>query len=333
MTLPQSSARPRNCRGLTLVELLISLLLGLFLTAGIVTVYLESKRNFAADEELARIQENGRFALALLKRELMLAGFYGGYLDFSDLTVTPSLSGCASGWALEIGTPLDFVDNYDSSLAGVSGDTLPCLDTNELVKGTDIVAIKRSAGEPTVYEGNWVGATTAKDNQIYLQVEDYGDDKNWVRHTSGGFSPAPDPNDVVEYWETYAKIFFIRDHSVDPNDAIPTLCVQELVDNAMVERCLVEGVENMQLSFGVDTQAPEDIPDMYVADPNSLDNILTARLYLLMRSVAEMPGDVARSEKSFTLGLDPNAVETNDGYLRRIFSTTVQVRNAALPSD
>ena len=48
--------RPRQ-RGLSLVELMRSIVLGLLIVAAVIGVYLESKRNYAAEEEVARIQE------------------------------------------------------------------------------------------------------------------------------------------------------------------------------------------------------------------------------------------------------------------------------------
>ena len=83
-------------RGLTLIELTISLLLGSIFTLAIVEVYLHSKRQFAAEEALTRLQENGRFALHLLKRELTHAGFYAGSHGITELAATAISSDCVS---------------------------------------------------------------------------------------------------------------------------------------------------------------------------------------------------------------------------------------------
>ena len=44
-------------RGLSLLELLIAMLLGLLLSAGMVSVFLASKQNYYYEEQLARLQE------------------------------------------------------------------------------------------------------------------------------------------------------------------------------------------------------------------------------------------------------------------------------------
>ena len=65
-------------RGLTLVELLVAMALGVILSGGVVAAYLGSKRHYVYEDQVARVQENGRYALQLLRRELAMAGFYGG---------------------------------------------------------------------------------------------------------------------------------------------------------------------------------------------------------------------------------------------------------------
>ena len=64
---------------LTLIELHISILLGSVLRLAISGVYLESVRNFTVENEMARLQENGRFSLNLMRREISQAGFFAGH--------------------------------------------------------------------------------------------------------------------------------------------------------------------------------------------------------------------------------------------------------------
>lgn len=63
--------------GLTIVEILVALVLGLFLTTGILSVYLGSKQTYRAMEAVSRSQENGRYAFDLLGRTVRMAGFVG----------------------------------------------------------------------------------------------------------------------------------------------------------------------------------------------------------------------------------------------------------------
>ena len=68
-------------RGLSLVELLIALTLGLIVIAAILQFFVGSKVTYSATEAMARVQESGRFAMATLQpvvRSASLNGICGG---------------------------------------------------------------------------------------------------------------------------------------------------------------------------------------------------------------------------------------------------------------
>lgn len=62
--------------GLTLLEIMISLSLGLLLLTGIGTIYVGSNQTYRVQEQNARIQESGRYALEVIGRSLRQAGFW-----------------------------------------------------------------------------------------------------------------------------------------------------------------------------------------------------------------------------------------------------------------
>ena len=62
-------------KGFTIVELLIAGTLGLLLIAGVIQLFVGSNRNYSMQEQLADIQEDGRFALIFLKEELQKGGW------------------------------------------------------------------------------------------------------------------------------------------------------------------------------------------------------------------------------------------------------------------
>jgi type IV pilus assembly protein PilW len=74
------SALPRTTAGqsgLSLVELMVALLIGSLLIVGAVTVYANSRSTYAVNEAVARLQEQGRYALSVVEPDIELAGFYG----------------------------------------------------------------------------------------------------------------------------------------------------------------------------------------------------------------------------------------------------------------
>jgi type IV pilus assembly protein PilW len=64
----------KHQRGLSLVELMIALVLGLFLTVVLLQIFASSKATYTFSDGLARAQENARFAMEPLKRDLRQAG-------------------------------------------------------------------------------------------------------------------------------------------------------------------------------------------------------------------------------------------------------------------
>lgn len=320
-------------RGLSLVELMVSMLLGLILSGGIISVYLGANRHYYYDDQLARIQENGRYAMRLLSRELGMAGFFGGILSMEGVSPAAVGRDCSeSDWALDGSRELDLVNDYSGSSAPVSLNLtiLTCLDSTSIETNTDLITIKRTAAGASLYRGEPAAALTASTiEKWYLRVVS-GGDPHWEKlRPLDLFDPAH-AGSSLSYWEAISRIFFIRKYSgADEGDGIPSLCMETLAGDAMTLRCLVEGVENMQLEFGIDTDA-DGVPNRYKAAPTSdeMQHVVTVKIYLLLRSVNTISG--YRDDKTYALGQKHLAAK-HDGYLRRVFSTTVRLRNRIKP--
>ena len=67
----------RASTGFTLVELLVSVAIGLFLVAVVGGVYLSSKGSFNYQDAMSRLQENSRFAMERMARDIRMAGYNG----------------------------------------------------------------------------------------------------------------------------------------------------------------------------------------------------------------------------------------------------------------
>lgn len=67
----------RRQQGLTLVELMVAVVIGLVLTGGAIQVFLANRAAFAFNEGMQRVQENGRFALDTLMFNTRMAGYLG----------------------------------------------------------------------------------------------------------------------------------------------------------------------------------------------------------------------------------------------------------------
>ena len=64
-------------RGFSMIELLIAMVMGLSLAAGVMQVYVGNSQTERDQQARARMQENGRYAIHFLARELRMAGYLG----------------------------------------------------------------------------------------------------------------------------------------------------------------------------------------------------------------------------------------------------------------
>lgn len=70
------TARTRAA-GLSLIEMMIALVIGLVLLLGVIQVFSASRTAFQLSEGASRAQENARFALDFLARDIRMAGHFG----------------------------------------------------------------------------------------------------------------------------------------------------------------------------------------------------------------------------------------------------------------
>lgn len=80
--------QPVAIQGVSLIELMIALVIGLLLTLGIIQIFHASRIAYALSEAVARNQENARFALDYLEPDFRMAGHYGCVNDQSQLRTT-----------------------------------------------------------------------------------------------------------------------------------------------------------------------------------------------------------------------------------------------------
>ncbi len=307
------------CRGLSLVELLVAIALGVTLSFGAMNLLLHSKRSYFQAEELARVQENGRHALRYLSYELQMAGYLATRQP--DTRLQPGLSGSACfDYLIATGRPVEHVNDVTRAGSG-GGSELPgdCLSGGTLLPGTDVLLTRRTASAPALSAAQQSGPIDA--DGIYLrQSASFGP----PRLQRGG----ADLTAGDALWEYLPQVLFLRDYSAATGDGVPALCRKRLgrSSNRMAPtQCLIEGIENLQLEFGIDDNG-DGQADRYKAIPGAaeLGRAVAARIYLLVRSVRPLPG--YRDDRSYRLG-STRVPATGDAFYRRLMQTTVVLRN------
>lgn len=159
--------------GLTLVELMVAMVIGLFLVAVIATLFVGAKQTYRSQDNLSRLQENGRFAMELLGRNIRDAGYTNiSFAPPASLYAPPSATSF-SGTAITgtDGTPDSITVSYDAAT--------DCLNA-AAPGGRAVNAFSINASKQLICLGN--GSATS---QVLLDdVEDmqilYGDGSKYV---------------------------------------------------------------------------------------------------------------------------------------------------------
>ncbi len=350
----QSSAK---VRGFTLVELMIALTVGSLLTTAVLASYIATSRSMAEDERYALLQENGRYALKTLTDELTMADFWGQMIDPSVITEALGATGgnCADALDLYDASTAARFNNYHENPQGAAPPDVHFTPCNELLSdhlgGTDLIAIKRVEGSPAARTFVDVTDTNGNGNTTEVLTEGSGVADVIYLRTNGTVGEFIDDADTSapalgeSDWKYVPRVYFIRDFSITAGDGIPSLCRLDLVVSGATvglgrltdpatsagvldeATCLAEGVEDMHLQFGVDTDQ-DGVPNRYLVEPTEADmeGVVSARIYLLVRSSTAVPHYT--NAKSYTLG-DVAIAAANDGFFRRVYSTTVAMRNSA----
>lgn len=73
-TRGRASGLTAHQRGMSLIELMVAMILGLLVSAGVVALFMATNQSNRTQNAMARIQENGRFATGRIEADLRMAG-------------------------------------------------------------------------------------------------------------------------------------------------------------------------------------------------------------------------------------------------------------------
>ncbi len=359
--------------GFTMVEMMVALVVGLIVLAGISQVFIKTKRASVLQDELARMQEGSRYAIQLLNEEIRNAGYLGcrhassivpAYMDTGGSYVD-NFAIAVEGYEADGTAPgnsfsLDAVANSWSGGNGTES-TLAATPLNgqPFIPGSDIIIIRYAhgsglalsqdkqnnsevlvnnistdtcSGGATGYSGlcasdlaiisdcerarSFTIGTLALGASSVLTIPDYSGG-SWV---GAGNSSVPFTVADSALFEGRTVAFFVRNNTA----GIPSL-YRKIGSSADAQE-LVEGVENMQVVYGEDTSS-DGVPDQYQTADNitNFANVVSVRISLMLRTIRQPTSRVPRAQ---TLSmLSATATTPSDRHHRRIFTTTIQLRN------
>jgi type IV pilus assembly protein PilW len=332
------------CRGFSLIELMVAVTLGLLLILALASLLAQQSRSRAELDKTAAQIENGRYALGILQSDIQLAGFLGQFgreitapTTLPDACNTSDLADLNEALAL----PLQGYDDVGSSIpASLAG----CLEDADHVDGTDILVIRRlqaSDALPTIGSA----ASTANAGRIFVQTTPDarvtalgGDTSSFTLLQKDGTTPA-ELRALVEhiYFVSPCNVFAAGQSTctaaADGGTPIPTLKRLELGAAggaaAMVLTPLVEGVEDMQFDYGIDTGGSGAPADPFIAAPTvgQWPDVVAVNVNLLVRNPAESVGHT--DAKTYDLGLAGTVGPFEDRYKRHVYTSSVRVINVS----
>lgn len=315
-------------KGLTLVELMVSLVIGLIVTGVVMQVFISNRQTFQLQESMSRVQESGRLGLQVLADEIRHAGNglmgVGSTLelcmlatDRCDALATRALVGRVSTGANNevAGSDVISIGRADSCDARVDGDYNP---NSANFKATKLC--------PSMRQGGILMLTDLKRSVIF-EVTNKPSTNVTITHAGPGNVVSNKLGGVI--FDPGARVmgfssisFFVRETGAkDMNgNAMRALAIRDnLVSTAPVTD-LLDGVEMMHVYYGVPTGG-NMLYRRADAMPNAdWERVTAVRLELLM--VSDAATRDADSQSVQFGGADIAA----DGRFRQVYRTVVAIR-------
>lgn len=344
-------------KGISLVELMISITIGLILMTGVVQLFLSSRATFSTQQALARVQESGRLAIDFLSGDIRMAGFTGcgsrrtqlkttlndkallsykfdvavegvddvtgnppaGYpdtaLEGTDILVVRSASGSSLG--------IKEMNDENYVYARYTSDAAPCgpeqTGSSGICSGDILVVANCNAArvfQATEIVGN---ESTGEVRIAHAAGENPG---NEITTWGGGDDPSSDESfgqDDSQILQMITTVYYIAEGT----SGQPSLW-QEV--NGLDRQELLEGVQDMQLEYGLDSNGDGTLDSYRDADDLSVtewSRVFSVRVNLLVQSTED---NVLPDPQPYTFHGE-TVDDPGDRRLRHVFSSTVGIRS------
>lgn len=321
----------RRQAGLTLVELMVSLALGLLLVLVATGMLVSTKSSFTTQDDDIQLHDSARFALDLIARSVRQAAYENWDAEQAPIVTTATLSPNLRGL------------NAARVTATSVGIATPV--TSGVVNGSDVLAVRFFGSGAPASPGDWTG----------------GD--GTMLNCAGYSVPAAPSQDEAEERRGWS-IFFVARPS---GGGDPELYCKYRGKTSFAATALVQGVESFQVLYGLDFDR-DSMPDQFLhagqidaldaalvlagvppaqqaAERNRLSNwkrVVAVRVALLVRGTGNGRIDTAATRhdlfgpdySDIAAAQDPGVRILESGIaagernrMRRVFSTTIHLRN------
>lgn len=350
----QTHLQGRFQGGLSLIELMVSITIGLLILVALTSMFINQSKTRVELDKSNHMIDNGRYAMELLTDNLSLAGYYSNYVPVGapatlyDPCDIASLTNSVTNPAiLELN-----VQGYNAVNSTSLISSLPCGSTYVTSGGLTYTAGSPASVNPgsdilTVRRASTTISASATSGITYLQVsmcptDVPGPPNNYQIITAPAVAPASFSSMHQKDCATAANLrpFMVLTYFVSPSDnstivvpgsgctvgdCIPTL---KQIDQYGNVTPLVEGVEYLQFDYGIDDTGNGEA-DRYVdcstCTLTDWSNVVSVRINLIARNQEKTAG--WSDSKVYSLGLDGTAGSFSDPYKRHAFTQLVRLVN------
>lgn len=346
----------KHQKGLSLVELMISLTLGIVLMTGVVQMFLTSRVTYNTQQAISRIQESGRMAMEILSADARMAGYMGCLNNAADVNygLEPStnyqydfLVG-VMGYAAN-DTKLSDADITASAntealvIRRASNGSAPIIEEHAEATNANL-KVNANPDSNCVLSGDLCAGDIAiisdcTKGHIFRAVGiSQSSGKTTVAHSQGGGASPKNSGNFLgnlafgagsEVLALKTITYYIAPSSFPNGDVEVRSLWMKQGEEDPVE--LVEGVERMAFEYGVDND-PDDEDNIPINEYKTLgdmaagdwENVRAVRIQLLLYGLDEnvLPEPQAIEFAGEALADDVVA----DRRMRQVFTTTVGIR-------
>lgn len=340
-------------QGLTLIEILVAMLIGLFLLGGLLQVFTNSKQTYRVQDAVSQLQESGRFALNVLSDDIRMAGFKGcnSQIDIRNINGNSPNKLSFTATNSDVNDAVDYLYDFNTGIQGnfFSGaatgsdpnfnDWTPPLNTsitatsNPPIRGTDVITIRRAEDEGyrvTTHTDGLASLTLAStadfgacdiaivencNTAAVFQITNTSG--NQLAHATGGgcSNPGNASNDLgMSYVNGHVYKINTITYYVDNFEANDGTTTPTLYRRSKgVLQPVAEGITALRVLYGVDTNTPSDGVANYYVNASQVPGWEQVVSVRLTLSAQTLDDNLG--------GADAN------GRITRDFTTTIGLRN------
>ncbi len=344
----------QSWRGFSLVELMVSLVLGMVLLTGVGHLFLSTNKTYTLQDELIRMQESARVVLDLLKKDIRMAA-YSGCPSWSDMGNALMTTETNRVWMTHVdkgvlGIPMgseaeSIIDSHslsevlvihkierEASIPVLSQNRanyeMTLIESHDLNQGDLLALIDETCEQVSVF----IAGSGTSGSKVSYAFSNRGALYNCTGLLRGAFNCMDG--------QSGTGVFDISDSELAPlssvayyireSNGVPTFYRRRAGETAGGSRlsaeALVEGIEGFYLLYGVDTDGdgvvnqyrPASSIGLYSSDWKT---VISVKVELLIRSLRE---EATEPVTYFFQGAERTAT---DHYLRKVFVTSVELRN------